>query len=270
VGQPFFRTIQPVLDPLHARAKIAIERFVIFGIQFDLDGAVKVSFILRTANYREPAVRRSLIYVDYGFLHLRNVSGKVGRPVSDQVRPRFFHGERTKNGKSATTYLLEIPELLDVVAKWDEFIRGRMPPTAMWYTPIINRWGEQTPSPDPPGVHRHTAIAKRMRILFPLAGIPYKSPHKFRHGHAVYALQHAKTMADYKAISQNLMHNDIRLTDSIYAPLLGDEIRSRIRSLTGDSPSSEKVDGDLAALLGKLSKKDRRQALVMLANLMAE
>ncbi len=180
------------------------------------------------------------------------------------------YGVRTKNGKSATTYLLEIPELLEVATKWDRYIRGRMPPTAMWYTPIINQWGEQTPSPDLPGVHRHTAIAKRMRILFPLAGIAYKSPHKFRHGHAVFALQRAKSMADYKAISQNLMHNDIRVTDAIYAPLLGDEIGSRIKSLTGDTQTNEKVEGDLATLLEKLSKKDRRQALVMLANLIAD
>ena len=45
-----------------------------------------------------------------------------------------------------------------------------------------------------------------MRKLFEFADLPYKSPHKFRHGHAVYALQHAKTMADYKAVSMNLMH----------------------------------------------------------------
>jgi integrase len=180
------------------------------------------------------------------------------------------YGVRTKNGKSATTYLLEIPELLEVVSKWDSFVRAQMPPTAMWFTPIINQWGEKTLSSNPPGANRHTAVAKRMRILFPLAGIPYKSPHKFRHGNAVFALQRAKTMGDYKAISQNLMHNDIRVTDAIYAPLLGDEIGSRIKSLTKDSSANEMVDGELGAVLGKLSKKDRRQALILLANLLTD
>jgi integrase len=176
------------------------------------------------------------------------------------------YGVRTKNGASATTFLLEISELLAVVGKWDVFIRSKMPPTAMWYTPVINHWGEQTLSPQPPGAHRHSSLAKRMRILFGMAGIPYKSPHKFRHGHAVYALQRAKTMGDYKAISQNLMHKDIRVTDAIYAPLLGNEIGSRIRSLSEDIVISDGTHRNLTRSLAGLSKKDRQRALVMLAN----
>jgi len=66
-----------------------------------------------------------------------------------------------------------------------------------------------------------------MRKLFDRADLPYKSPHKFRHGHAVYALQRAKTMADYKAVSMNLMHDDIRVIDGIYAPLAADEVKQR-------------------------------------------
>ena len=108
-------------------------------------------------------------------------------------------GVETKNDKSATTYLLDIPDLLTVVEKWDAFIRTQLPPTAMWYTPTISHWGEQTLSADRPGANRNLAISKRLRRLFDLAGLPYKSPHKFRHGHAVFGLQHAKTMADYQS-----------------------------------------------------------------------
>ena len=103
----------------------------------------------------------------------------------------------------------------------------------MWYTPTISEFGQQTLSADPPGAHRNIAIAKRLRKLYARAGLPYQSPHKFRHGHAVYALQHAQTMADYKAASMNLMHSDIRTTDSIYAPLASDEVQRRIAALTG-------------------------------------
>jgi hypothetical protein len=38
-------------------------------------------------------------------------------------------------------------------------------------------------------------------------------------------------MPDYKAISMNLMHDDIRVTDGVYAPFLGDEVRQRIGQL---------------------------------------
>jgi hypothetical protein len=33
----------------------------------------------------------------------------------------------------------------------------------------------------------------------------------------------------------NLMHGDIRVTDGIYAPLAGDEVKQRIAGLTGSS-----------------------------------
>jgi hypothetical protein len=39
-------------------------------------------------------------------------------------------------------------------------------------------------------------------------------------------------MADYKAVSMNLMHHDIKITDSIYAPILSEEVKERIAGLT--------------------------------------
>lgn len=144
-------------------------------------------------------------------------------------------GVRTKNSKSATTFLLDIPELLDVVKAWDAYIRSRLPPSATWYTPIINQWDEQTLSVNRPGTNRNIALAKRIRRLYALADLPYHSPHAFRHGHAVFALQHCRTMADYKAVSMNLMHGNIRITDGIYAPLASTEVKQRVTALTAPS-----------------------------------
>jgi len=101
-------------------------------------------------------------------------------------------GVRTKSGKTATTYLLEIPELLAVAEQWDTFVRACLPPSAMWYTPTISKFGQQMLSAGLPGANRNIAIVKRMRKLLAVASLPYKSPHKFRHGHAVYGLQHAQ------------------------------------------------------------------------------
>jgi hypothetical protein len=178
-------------------------------------------------------------------------------------------GVRTKNDKTATTYLLEIPDLLAPVASWDAFVRSRLTRTAMWYPPIISQWGEQELSPDPPGRHRNVSLARRMHKLFEAARLPYKSPHKFRHGHAVYALRHARTMADYKAVSMNLMHNDIRVTDSIYAPLASNEVQRRISDLTGDVTDNGTVDSDLAAFIASLSDAELSQALVAMADRVA-
>jgi integrase len=178
-------------------------------------------------------------------------------------------GVETKNGKSATTYLLDIPDLLAVVGRWDSFVRACLPLTAMWYTPTISQWGEQILSTEPPGSNRSLAVIKRVRKLFARAGAPYKSPHKFRHGHAVYALQHAETMADYKAVSMNLMHEDISVTDSIYAPLANNEVQRRIASLTAASRRPSQADGEVDAFIRTLSQGQMSEALMLMAQRLA-
>ena len=179
-------------------------------------------------------------------------------------------GVATKNSKSAITYLLDIPDLITIVEQWDQFIRTRLPATAMWYTPIVSQWGEQTLSADQPGANRNIAVSKRMRRLFRAVGLPSKSPHKFRHGHAVYALQHAKTMADYKAVSMNLMHDDIRVTDSIYAPLTTNEVQQRIAGLTGGSTPLRLNDNGMTDLANSLSTDQLSELLVAMAHAMAQ
>ncbi len=178
-------------------------------------------------------------------------------------------GVETKNDKSALTYLLDIPDLLTIVEKWDAFIRTQLPPTAMWYTPTISQWGVQTLSAERPGANRNLAISKRLRRLYDLAGLPYKSPHKFRHGHAVFGLQHAKTMADYQAVSTNLMHEDIRVTDSIYARLAYDEVKQRIAGLTASAKPVTVADGDMTAFVRTLSPEQLSETLMAIAQQLA-
>ena len=179
-------------------------------------------------------------------------------------------GVETKNNKSATTFMLDIPDLLAVVDRWDAFIRPQLPPTAMWYTPTISRWGVQTLSADRPGANRNLAISKRMRCLFELAGLPYKSPHKFRHGHAVFGLQHARTMADYQAVSTNLMHEDIRVTDSIYARLASDEVKQRIAGLTACVKPTKVAGSDMTAFVQTMSPEQLSETLMAIAQQLAK
>ena len=82
-------------------------------------------------------------------------------------------------------------------------------------------------------------------------GIPYYSPHKFRHGFAVYALKLAQDMADFKAISMNLMHENMRITDGIYAILSEQDVSERISTL---GKTSETTD-DLAKMLRQLANQ---------------
>jgi hypothetical protein len=80
----------------------------------------------------------------------------------------------------------------------------------------------------------------------------------------VYGLLKAQTMADYKAVSMNLMHHDIKITDSIYAPILSEEVKERIAGLT-ISPSllpETEFDG----LLSQLSNADLSKVLRIVAS----
>jgi integrase len=177
-------------------------------------------------------------------------------------------GVHTKFGKRATTYLLEIPELLAVVTEWDALVRAKLPPTAPWYAPIESSWGEQKFSDKAPGEHRGEALYKRLKILFELADLPFMGPHRFRHGHAVYGLLHAKDMADYKAVSINLMHADVTITDKIYAPLLAVEVKGRISRL-GKNPVAV-PNAQLDAFIQGLQKADLKSALLLCAELLSK
>lgn len=170
-------------------------------------------------------------------------------------------GVRTEFTKHATTFLLDIPELLNVVEKWDEFVRSELPANAMWYPVIVSEWKSEKLSPTKPGANRHIQLAKRLRKLSQLLDVEYKSPHKFRHGHAVYALLQAKDMADYKAISQNLMHGDIKITDSVYAWLNDHQIKERILGLSEKRALPHANNNQIQAYLSQLSVDELKQAI---------
>ena len=173
-------------------------------------------------------------------------------------------GVATKNGKRATTFLLPIPELLSVAQAWDDLVHSKLQPSTPWYAPISAHWGGQSLEELTPGKNRHQALDKRLRRLFSLAGLPYKSAHKFRHGHAVYGLLKAQTMADYKAVSMNLMHHDIKITDSIYAPILSDEVKKHIAGLI--SIPSSTSDTEFDSLINQFSNTDLSKLLRVVAS----
>ena len=78
---------------------------------------------------------------------------------------------------------------------------------------------------------RHNIIAKDIQLICKKANVDYLSPHKLRHGHAVYALKRASNMAQLKAISQNIMHESVVTTDQIYGRLIDDDVQQIISKL---------------------------------------
>lgn len=151
-------------------------------------------------------------------------------------------GVKTKNRKSGKTSLLCIPDILMAASEWDSFVRARLPVTAPWYPVIDISMGEQRLTDSMPGESRGGNLSKRIKRLFKMAGLPPMSAHKFRHGHAVFGMKASKDLSDLKAVSQNLMHSSIGITDSIYAVLGDKDLQERIGNL-GEAIEQHGKDG---------------------------
>ncbi|MHA1280462.1 MAG: tyrosine-type recombinase/integrase [Candidatus Helarchaeota archaeon] len=144
-------------------------------------------------------------------------------------------GVKTKLIKHATTFLLDISELLEIIKEWDDFVRNHLSIDSCWFAPLSPETGELDFEKIEVGKNRDQRARKDLEDWLERVGLPYHSPHKFRHGFAVYAIKHAKDMSDMKAISQNLMHANISITDGIYGGLSDMDIKKQITSLTSNS-----------------------------------
>ena len=73
-------------------------------------------------------------------------------------------------------------------------------------------------------------------------------------------------MADYKAVSMNLMHKDVQIADSIYVPLPGSEVRDRISRLAGGASGLPFQETELVQYVRGVSKGQMSKALHILAD----
>ena len=160
-------------------------------------------------------------------------------------------GVRTKNRKAALTYLLEIPALLEVVSRWDRRVQN-FPPDSLWYS-SMTRDSLTLLSVSVAHRERGDLIQRDLRPICALAGVPYLSPHKLRHGHVVYALKQARNMAELKAISLNVMHASVTITDQVYGKLVDNDVR-RIISGLGAAPAPVAFPAEKLAELLELLK----------------
>jgi integrase len=102
-------------------------------------------------------------------------------------------GVRTKNRKSAITYLLNIPTLFTVVQAWDTRVRAVASPESLWYS-TLTRDGMALTQTVKAYSGRFDTVERDLGLICARAGVPYQSPHKLRHGHVVYALKNARTI----------------------------------------------------------------------------
>lgn len=169
-------------------------------------------------------------------------------------------GVRTKFSKHAVTHLLDIPDLLAVAREWDEEVRAVLPEQGLWFAHLAHDVDGIDPAVRSAGIHRRTRARKDLQDWLGRVGLSYHSPHKFRHGHAVYALKLCQDVADLKAVSQNLMHSNLGVTDGVYGVLSNDDVGTQIASLGKGKPTPEpseleKIAARLEALEQQLTRR---------------
>ena len=164
----------------------------------------------------------------------------------------------TKDKKRETTFLLYIPDLFKLISDWNIYLRSQISrdewKTYLWYPPIQNNWGEMKLSFNEPGKNRVQALHKRLHLLFMEANMEFKSAHKFRHGHAVFGLKHCTTMAEYQALSRNLMHKNIKITDEIYASINLQERKQLLSKLSFEFTNNS--ENKINLLLKNMGEKE--------------
>lgn len=166
-------------------------------------------------------------------------------------------GVCTKNAKAANTYLLPHPELEDlreIVRAWHTEVLNGVGERGMWWA-LLDPDGETFSSVQEPGDNRRNGLARRLRWLCKRAAVPYMSPHKLRHGHIVWAEGQCHSIAEFKAVSQNVMHESMSLTDARYSVLTEGELAQRLAGIGVDVERLASDDALLNALAEALFRR---------------
>ncbi|MCE7861293.1 MAG: site-specific integrase [Chloroflexi bacterium CFX2] len=211
---------------------------------YDLETVLKIAAV-STATLRED---RGQVAVCMLFLSGMRADALASLPIScvllgERAVHQFpLQGVRTKNRKAAITFLLDIPEVYAVVERWDRRVRSALPADALWYATLARDGMSFTVSTQT-SRRRYDVVEEDVRLICDRAGVEYQPPHRLRHGHVVWALKHARTLADLKAISQNVMHSSVTITDGVYGNLVRDDVRTVISRI------GKQKEADTAELL---------------------
>lgn len=234
------------INMLHPHRHIRTDSSLPIRQFYSLEDVLKIASV-STETLRE---ERGKVAICMLFLSGMRAEALASLPITcvdltvGQIKQLPEMGVRTKNRKAALTYLLPVPELLEVIKQWDQQVRT-LPPTALWYSTLSSDGMRLTPTARA-FEKRHNVVERDVRLICKVASVDYLSPHKLRHGHVVHALKQARTMAELKAISQNIMHASITITDQVYGRLIGNDVQDIIASL------GHTKEGDLNDKLSEL------------------
>lgn len=121
-------------------------------------------------------------------------------------------GVKTKLRKAATTAILGTPELIKPVREWYAYLSSHVSPQAMVYNVFDDLCVPPQPTNKRPGQGRIKNLNDDYLKLCAAVDLPYRSSHAFRHGHIMHCVARCETPAEFLALSQNVMHADVKMT----------------------------------------------------------
>lgn len=125
------------------------------------------------------------------------------------------------------TILLPIEPLLEVVRDWDNIVRKKLGLDALWYPKMSTdglSWGKTEGDTEA----SRKSFRRGLKKLCKLTGVEYKSSHKIRKGHGVYAVEHSDNYQEFQAYSQNMGHENPGTTYRYYSKLSNDDVKDII------------------------------------------
>jgi len=168
-------------------------------------------------------------------------------------------GVKTEFGKRITTVVLDVPDLLEIVREWDRKVRLAIPNNGYWFAQISPMYGTLDSNYVKISKYRSSRVYKDLERWLELHGLPKFTPHQLRHGNAVYSLKMCKDVADLKAVSQNLGHSSLAVTDGVYGILPKEDVFERISSLGKGTEDHLKNKTDIAEQLENIAAELRAQ-----------
>jgi integrase/recombinase XerD len=170
---------------------------------------------------------------------------------------------KTKNRKAISTFFMPFDPLWqDIVMQWLDYAEQKL-----GFTPEDPLFPKQAIKSNPAtlrfevtGLSREhwantSSVIQIFHEAFALAGLPYYNPHSFRKMLAIWALEHCSQI-EFKAISQNIGHENAITTYNPYGKLSDYKRRSVISSIgTGNTDISHVPD---AIVIAEMQRRMQR------------
>ena len=158
-------------------------------------------------------------------------------------------GVKTKLNKSKTTFLINKPEFLSIVKKWDRKVKQVLTPNDPWFAPLSVVDHEIDPNATI-GNSRTSGLRKDIKAFTEKANVEYKRPHAIRHSHIRFLRDQATNTRELEAIAANAMQEVPTMLK--YGELDNAEVKQEITKLCRKNSQGNKEDVNLDRTIEKL------------------